>query len=71
MAVMRSSVFWDITLCSPLNVSRHFGGILLFGLFFDPEGGGDMFLRTLGEFQRATRRYISEDRTRQVFGCPR
>jgi hypothetical protein len=25
-AVMKSSVFWDITLCSPLKVNRPFGG---------------------------------------------
>jgi hypothetical protein len=24
--VMKSSVFWDITPCSPLKVNRHFGG---------------------------------------------
>jgi hypothetical protein len=24
--VMKSSIFWDITLCSPLNVNRRFGG---------------------------------------------
>jgi hypothetical protein len=24
--VMKSSIFWDITLCSPLKVNRHFGG---------------------------------------------
>jgi hypothetical protein len=23
---MKSTVFWDITLCSPLKVSQHFGG---------------------------------------------
>jgi hypothetical protein len=45
--VMKSSIFWDITPCSPLEVSRCFEGIcqaelcfhacLLMGLFFDPE----------------------------------
>jgi hypothetical protein len=34
--VMKSAVFWDITPCSPLKI--------LLGLF-DPEDGGDMFLR--------------------------
>jgi hypothetical protein len=24
---MKSSIFWDITSCSPLEVNRHFGGI--------------------------------------------
>jgi hypothetical protein len=44
--------FWDITQCSPLEVSRRFAetyrlhlhGSLL-NLFFDPEDGGDIFLR--------------------------
>jgi hypothetical protein len=68
---MRSSVLWDITPYSPLKVSRHFGGTLLLGLLFDPEDGGDMFLRTSGEFQLTSRRYIPEDRTLQAFCCAR
>jgi hypothetical protein len=78
---MKNSVFWDITLCSPLKVSWHFGGTssgskqssawyllhagFLLGLFFDPEDGGDMFLRTLVDYQRTTQHYIPEDRTLQ------
>jgi hypothetical protein len=71
--VMKSSILWDITLCSPLKINRRFGGTchfhfqdprisqantimkqaavlsgLLLGLFFDLEGGGDMFLRNVG-----------------------
>jgi hypothetical protein len=68
---------WDITLCSPWKISRHFWGTahlhvqgqriskarnqhesrsqaglcfhagFLFGLFFDPEDGGDMFLQNV------------------------
>jgi hypothetical protein len=34
----------------------------LLGLFFDPEGGGDMFLRTSDDFQLSIRRYIPEQR---------
>jgi hypothetical protein len=50
--------------CSPLKVNRRFGGThrlqhspllascfhtgFLLGLFFDPEDGGDMFLRNVG-----------------------
>jgi hypothetical protein len=26
VVVMKSTVFWDITPCSPLKVNRHFGG---------------------------------------------
>jgi hypothetical protein len=83
---MKSSVFWDITQCSPLKVHRRFGGTchlhlqgqiisqaryqvvacfhagFLHGLFFDPEDGGDMFLRMSVDFKRTTRRYIPEDR---------
>jgi hypothetical protein len=29
-AVMKNSVFWDITLCSPLEVNRCFGGTYWF-----------------------------------------
>jgi hypothetical protein len=65
---MKSTIFWDITPCSPLKVKQCLGGIFasifmvegqtkeetrmkftcylihagfLFGLFFDPEDGGD------------------------------
>jgi hypothetical protein len=46
--VIESSVFWDITACSPLKVNRCFGGKqryllhagFLLGLFFNPEDGG-------------------------------
>jgi hypothetical protein len=33
------------------------------GLFFDPEDGGDMFLRNFDWLSTATRRYIPEDQT--------
>jgi hypothetical protein len=60
--VMKSAVFWDITQCNPLKVNRRFGGTsrfyllgrrisfhggFLFGLFFDPEDGDNMFLRNI------------------------
>jgi hypothetical protein len=38
--VMKSIIFSDIKLCSPLNVNRTY--------YFDPEDGGDMFLRNVG-----------------------
>jgi hypothetical protein len=46
--VMKSSIFWEIVLYSPLEVNElacyllHAG--FLFGLFFNPEDGGEMFL---------------------------
>jgi hypothetical protein len=70
VVVMKSTIFWDIKLCSLLKVNRRFGGTyrlhlqgrrissvvlstsfdagFLLGLFFDPEDGGDMFLRNVG-----------------------
>jgi hypothetical protein len=62
--VIKSSILWDITPSSPLEVNRRFGGTcrlhlqgwrisllyvgFLFGLFFVPEDGGDMLLRNVG-----------------------
>jgi hypothetical protein len=67
--VMNNSVFWDTEPCSPLKVSRRFGGTCTsifkaeketkeriglkrvassFGLFLDPEDGGDIFLLNVG-----------------------
>jgi hypothetical protein len=53
---MKISTFWDITPCNPLTlteVSEEYVALLstclhvgfLLSLFFDPEDGGDMFLR--------------------------
>jgi hypothetical protein len=47
---MKSSISWDIKLCSPLKVNTRFVGTyfhagFLLGLFFDPEDRRDMFLR--------------------------
>jgi hypothetical protein len=47
---MKSTIFWDITLCSPLKVSQSFGALLAtcfhsdicLRLFFDPEDGGNV-----------------------------
>jgi hypothetical protein len=82
--VTKSSVFGDITLCSPLKVSRHFGGtcrLRLQGRRISQErnqreAGSKQnrayFLilnmeatcssETSVDFQRTTRRYISEDK---------
>jgi hypothetical protein len=53
---LKSSVFWDITPCSPLKVIQRDAGIMqsllhtgfLRGLSFNPEDGGDIFLRKVG-----------------------
>jgi hypothetical protein len=58
--VMKSTIFWDITPGSPLNINRRFGGTyrlhlqdlfaacfhagFLLCLFFDSDDGDDMFL---------------------------
>jgi hypothetical protein len=61
--IMKSTIFWDIMPYSPLSVNRRFGGTYRLHLqgkppafalvscsayFFDPEAGGDMFLRNVG-----------------------
>jgi hypothetical protein len=38
---LKSSVFWDITTCSPLKVNGRTGFFI--GVFFDPEDGGNVF----------------------------
>jgi hypothetical protein len=46
--VVKSAIFWDVTPFSPLSVNRRFGGKSCSAYFFDPEDGGDMFLRNVG-----------------------
>jgi hypothetical protein len=72
-AVVKISVFLDVTPCGPLKMNRRFGGtchlhlqgvgilrtrnqneacsnILLLGLFFHSEYGGDIFIRNIDYF---------------------
>jgi hypothetical protein len=73
--MMKSIIFWDMTLCSPLSFNQRFGEtyrlylqgrrnkfsknpaskqvasrmlVFCWTYFFDPEDGGDMFLRNVG-----------------------
>jgi hypothetical protein len=79
--LMKSSVFWDITLCShwkSANILKehiqvtsrallHSGFGL--GLFFNPGDLGDMFLCNVVDFQQTTWHYIPEDRTLHNHCC--
>jgi hypothetical protein len=62
--VMKRSILWDTTPCSPLKINRRFGGTcrlfhagFLLGLFFDPEDEGDVFLRNVGRLSTDYRTY--------------
>jgi nitrate reductase gamma subunit len=52
-AVMKSSIFWDITSCSLSKVNQCLRGTCCFhagcllGLFFEPEDVGDMILQII------------------------
>jgi hypothetical protein len=48
-ARLKSSIFWDTTLCSPLKDARYLlQAAFLLGLFFDLEDRDDMSLRNIG-----------------------
>jgi hypothetical protein len=79
--VMKSSIFWDITSCSPLKVNRRFGGtyrlhlheyvLTAFRLISFSAYNSTLRMEaicsseTSVDFQRTTRRNISGDRTLQ------
>jgi hypothetical protein len=72
--VMKSTIFRDITPCSPLKVNRinrarnqheSYTLISLLGIFFDLKMEAIYCSETSVDFQRTTRRYIPEDSTLQ------
>jgi hypothetical protein len=52
--------FWDVTPSSSVDVHQRFGGTYGFGLLFDPEDGGSMFLRTSANFYRTPHHILEE-----------
>jgi hypothetical protein len=80
--VMWSSVFFDITTCSPLKVNQHFVRMChlqhkgrrinqatnqLEAGSKHPEYGGEIFLRTSVDFKLTTWRYVLEDNSSKFF----
>jgi hypothetical protein len=79
----RSSVFWDITPCSPLKVNRRFGGRFLLHLqgrkWENPETSvkqmavlieaGDMFLRNVGLLSKDYKMLLVYPRTLHNHRC--
>jgi hypothetical protein len=59
--MLNVAIFWDLV---PCNAERWFLG----GLIFDPEEGGDTFLRNIG-LRMTTRRYIPEDGNIHNYRC--
>jgi hypothetical protein len=66
--VMKSTVFWDTTSCSPLKSADRlclppaFTMFFLLGLFFYPEYGGGMFLRNIGPYKVCVPRLLNRYR---------
>jgi hypothetical protein len=71
VVLMKSTILWDITQCSPLGVNfcmtPAFKMVSWWIYCFDPEDGSDMFLRNLGWPSTTTRRYIPEDCTLHLY----
>jgi hypothetical protein len=71
--VLKSSIFWDITPCSPLKANRRLGGTYRIHLHsrrirqergqHDEGSNKTSSSETSVEFQRSIRRYIQEDMT--------
>jgi hypothetical protein len=71
---MKSTIFWNITPCNPLNVNRCFGGTyhLLSRWFFAELNFSTLKMEAIYSFetsvdtQQTTRRYIPEDGTSNI-----
>jgi hypothetical protein len=65
--VMKTSIFWHITPCSPVKFNRHCEGIYYVHvkgwIISQAEDKGGTFLRKFVDFHLTTRRYIPEDVT--------
>jgi hypothetical protein len=72
--VMKRSVFWGITPCSPLKVkeallSTCFHATFLLGYSSTLKIEAICWSETFSDFQRTTWRYIPEDRSFQLISC--
>jgi hypothetical protein len=69
MLVMNNTIFWDITLCSPLKVNKRFRERAAFTLVsclaysFNLKMEVTCFSEMSVDFHQTTRHYIPEDRT--------
>jgi hypothetical protein len=66
---LKSTVFWDITPCSPLKVNRCCGGTYRFHLQGRKISRAICSSEISFDFQRTTRRYIPEDSTFHNHSC--
>jgi hypothetical protein len=76
---MKSTIFWDITPCSPLRFNLRFGGteclppaftlVSCLAHFLDPEDGGVISSSGTSVDTRTTRCYIPEDGTLHNHRC--
>jgi hypothetical protein len=66
--VMKTSIFWGITPCSPLKVIQHFRGTCR--LYLQIKMEATCSSETSPGLQRTTRRYISEDKTLRKISFP-
>jgi hypothetical protein len=64
-----STIFWDITPCSPLSVNRSFGGTYVQLIFSTLKMEAILSSETSVDTQRTTRRYIPEDGTLNNHRC--